>query len=292
MRKLFTICLALAVIAFAPLNAKAAGWLLLVKPGGGGGCSDTNATAWAAAVVTAGGTVSGTQLTNVCNLIVAYKAAGVYALMDEEWLYASENAFTAKVSIVAPYHSHTLVNSPVFTANRGYAGGTGPDYINTGYVTGGRSLNDQSFGAYVFSPNTTVGSNAIMGNHSNGSYSLLEPQVSAGNALVDSTDTSFSSIANTNAQGSYVVSRTSSTNINFTKNANSVLTATAPSVAGPPNLAWFVFTFNDGGGPNQNYYPGDIISSVFFGGTLTSTQVAGKNAALNTYMTTVGANVY
>jgi hypothetical protein len=35
MRKLLTLCIALAVIAFAPLNAKAAGWLLLVKAGGG-----------------------------------------------------------------------------------------------------------------------------------------------------------------------------------------------------------------------------------------------------------------
>jgi hypothetical protein len=92
-----------------------------------------------------------------------------------------------------------------------YAGGIGLDYINTGYVTGGRPLNDRFFGTHVFTPNVAVSAASIMGNHSNGSYSLLQPQFSTGNTLVDSTDTTFSGISNLQANGNRVVSRTSST---------------------------------------------------------------------------------
>jgi hypothetical protein len=41
------------------------------------------------------------------------------------------------------------------------------------------------------------------------------------------------------------------------------------------------------------FYPiGEIVSSIFMGGTMNGTQAAAKNAALNAYMTAVGANVY
>jgi hypothetical protein len=282
---------ALLLLALLPSMAQGAGgFLLLAKPG-----TDANATAWAAAVVVAGGTVSGTQLTNVSNLITAYKSAGVYSVMDEEWLYASENPFTAKVSIVPPYHSHTLVGStpPAFTANRGYdAGATGLGYIDTGYITGSNfTLNAHSFGAYVFTSRTSAATGTCALGSQSTAYTILQPLNGASTTSVASSDNTFPTFADTQANGSIIVVRTSSSNVNFYKNANSVLSASATSVA-VPNLNWYALAFNSGGSAVQFYPIGEIVSSIFMGGTMNGTQAAAKNAALNAYMTAVGANVY
>ena len=193
---LFRYLLIAALIA--PLQSNAAGWLPLVKAGGGGGgCSDANATAWAAAVVTAGGTVSGTQLTNVCNLIVAYKSHGVYSLIDEEWLLASENAFTAKVSIVAPYHSFTINGSLTFTANSGYTVFSTTNFIDTGYVlgTGQSTQNSTAFGAYVRGGRTSTSSASAVG-EAGSTYNYINP-LDTGNTIgAENNGLTFSSISN------------------------------------------------------------------------------------------------
>jgi hypothetical protein len=260
---------------------------------GGGGGTDADASAWAAAVVTAGGTVSANQLAYVSTLITAYKAAGVWTLLDREWLYASENAFCAKVDIKG-LASHTLVGStlPAFTANRGYdSGAAGIGYIDTGYITGSNFLlNAHSFGGYVFTPRTSGVAGSVMGEHDT-AYVLLQPNNNGTQAITAAADSTFQGFANTQAAGNYIVTRTSSTNVDFYKNPNAALSASATSVA-VPALNWFALAFNSNGSADQFYPASEIVSSIFMGGVLNGTQAAAKNAALNTYMTAVGANVY
>lgn len=98
---------------------------------GGGSTTDSDATAWKAAVVAAGGTVSDTQLGYVSTLITSLKAGSVWTPLDRLWLFASANAFQALIDIKA-LAAATLVNGPLFTANTGYLC-NGSAYIDLAY---------------------------------------------------------------------------------------------------------------------------------------------------------------
>jgi hypothetical protein len=127
-----------------------------------GGGADPATTAWVNAVVAAGGTVSVNQQGYVDTLIKALKADGTWQKLDRLWLYASENAQQAQVDLVANI-SHTLHSSPIFTANRGYAGDGIAAYIDTGFAPSSNgvnySQNGACFGLYVRTAESRTASN-------------------------------------------------------------------------------------------------------------------------------------
>lgn len=88
-------------------------------------------TAWVAAVVGDGGTVSGTRQTLVDNLIAGLKADGVFSKLDRLWLFWAENSQSALRDLVAAAAA-TPVNSPGFTVDQGYTGGS-TKYISTNF---------------------------------------------------------------------------------------------------------------------------------------------------------------
>ena len=102
--------------------------------------ADLDALAWQTAVVGAGGTVSGTQLSYVSTLIAGLKADEAWAKLDRLWLYASESATQASIDLVARA-THTLIGSPTFTANHGYAGDGSAAYIDTVYKPSVNAIN-------------------------------------------------------------------------------------------------------------------------------------------------------
>jgi hypothetical protein len=258
--------------------------------------TDADATAWAAAVVTAGGTVSATQLSRVSDLITAYKAASVWTLLDREWLYASENAFCAQVDIKG-LASHTLVNNgslPTFTANEGYAPTGATGYIDAGVAPSGGvnfALNSNTFGCYVRTSRTSGATVTHMGTTTGGAdYAYLR-------ALNGSTATEFddnaadfpTGPANANAQGDYIISRTNSTTIVPYKNGSAGASVTS-NASSRSTQNWFVLALNNNGTPIN--IGADQIASSFLGATMNGTQAAAKALALNNYMTAVGANIY
>jgi len=294
MRKLLTLWIALAAVlsvnasSFAQVGQIPA----YLQPAPSGGCSDTNATAWAAAVVTAGGTVSGGQLTAVCNLITAYKSHGVYSLLDEEWLYASENAFTAMVSIVAPYHSHAVVGSPTFTANLGYGGGSSSNYINTGYHvasvnhltgTGG------SWGVYIDVSRTSTNNNHVAGVSDGTTYLNLDPLNVASSFYFDWFSAGFftGTRSPSNAKGNFIINRVSGSTSDVYIGAAAAQSFSIGSVGNSGMGNFYVLVYNNNGTPTAS--SGDTVGSVFLGLTMTATQAGNKNADLCTYMTARGA---
>jgi hypothetical protein len=82
---------------------------------------DAATTAWVAAVVANGGTVSLGRQTIVDNLIVGIKSDGIWTKFDRLWLLAAENSQSALTDIKAASLA-TVINSPTFTADRGYKG--------------------------------------------------------------------------------------------------------------------------------------------------------------------------
>lgn len=90
-------------------------------------------TAWQAAVVANGGSVSPGRLVIVNQFIAAEVSAGTWALTDDYWGFWAENAVQALTSL-KQLRLAAAVNSPTFTANLGYAPDGVTNYINTGFA--------------------------------------------------------------------------------------------------------------------------------------------------------------
>src|SRR5689334_9572138 len=93
---------------------------------------DASTTAWTSAVIGNGGSVSVGRKRIVDDLIVGLKSDGLFSKLDRMWLYAGENEPSALTDIIATSLSQK-VNSPTFTADRGYTGDGSSGYINSNY---------------------------------------------------------------------------------------------------------------------------------------------------------------
>ena len=292
----------LALIAWLALcgvaNAQLSGGLQFPGPGmahsSGSGCADANVIAWKAAVVTAGGTVSGGQETNVCTLVAALKAHSLWTIQDRIWLYASENAQQASIDIVN-LATHTLVNAPTFVANQGYTGNGSTSYINTGFANGTNYTQNSAAWSYYVRTNRTGSNNYFSGSYDAGSFgtqSLFAPLASS-IVNYDVNNVAFSNqAANTQAQGFWTASRTGASAVALYRNSNSTAFATSSSssLSLGANVVFFVNARNNNGSPDL--FGADEIAIVAYGAGMSNTNTAQFQADLNAYMTALGTNVY
>lgn len=250
---------------------------------------DPATTAWANAV----GTVSTTQRGYVDTLIKAYKAAGVWALLDREWLFAAENVSCSTVDIKGLASWTEPAGALLFTPGRGYKDDGHGGYFDLGVAPSGGvnfQQNTASFGAYVLTSRTSDLANSNMGsvNPGAGSYCFFRSR-NGGGLEHDINSSNFNSPANANAMGNYNIVRTNATTIIPYKNNAAMPTSTTAAALALPAFNWFAFCHNSGS-PSPG--TSDEMASVFIGGAMTGTQALAKNAALNAYMTSQGCNVY
>jgi hypothetical protein len=267
-----------------------------VGPIASGPVEDPATTAWVNAVIAAGGTVSTTQRGRVDTLITAYKAAGVWALLDNEWLFAAENRPQAKVDIVRLAQWSEPNGPMILTVMRGLKDGNLGTYLDLGFAPSAGvnfQQNAASYGFYALTSRT--GDSVVKGMGSaasaTGSYCTLRT-LQGGTTEHTLNDSYWSGVANPNAWGSYIVTRTNSTTINLYKNNALLLGATTGAALARPTYNWFVFAYNLDGTGTGGFVFQDELASAFIGGAMNNTQALAKNAALNAYMTSAGCNVY
>lgn len=253
---------------------------------------DSDYTAWRTAV----GSVGATQENATNALIVSLKANSLWSGIDRLWLYASENATQASIDLKA-LATHTLVNTPTFTASQGYAGNGTSSYINTGFASGSYTQSSASFSAYVRTNRTSTANTVAVGAWyaaTSGARSQIEPRNSGGNIAwgANNTGNSNESASNANAQGFWTVSRTGASAQAIYKNSSS--TAFASGTLASASIAagdvFYVLATNQSGTPLS--YSTDQVGVVHFGAGLSNTDAAQLQTDINTYMTSIGANVY
>lgn len=264
--------------------------------------TDPNATLWAAAVVTAGGTVSGTQLARVSTLITSLKANGSWTLLDRLWLYASENPFTAKVDLKG-LASHTVSGTPTFAANTGYQQGATADYIDTGFnlsTATNYTQNSASVSVYVQTPRSSSGNFTAFGvnDTASGNQTTFHPFLGGSHFWsANNSGNVFDSVAASNAQGFFTINRSAISGAgadDIYKNSNSTAigTGTTASIA-RPNLNMFVMGQNLNGANSAPSATGDRIAMFAMGASLgNGAAIAQFQTDINTYMQAVGASVY
>lgn len=95
--------------------------------------TDPAATAFFAAVVAAGGTVSAGRRTLYNNLFAGLRSDGNLSKIYRLQIYAAENTQSALMDLIALTNA-TPVLTPAFTADRGYTLNGSTNYIDTNYV--------------------------------------------------------------------------------------------------------------------------------------------------------------
>jgi hypothetical protein len=258
---------------------------------------DSATTAWEAAVVTAGGTVSGTQKTRVDTLIKALKAHSLWTVQDRIWLFASENVQQATIDIV---NLATATNSgATHTASQGYAGNASSTFVDTGFgasVNGvNYTRNSASYSVYVRTSRTTAANKAALAfrdDAGSGAVSRILPHA-AGNVIIAVINgTGFAQTADSNAQGFYTVSRTASTTTEVYKNSSSTsIFSDATASTALVSTTFYVGAEHLSGGGNT-FFSDDQIAIVAFGPGLSGANAAQFQTDVNAYMTSLGTNVY
>lgn len=228
--------------------------------------------------------MSGLQVRRVNRLVRALKSGGVWYLLDRLWLFAAENSTQALIDLKSR-STATAVNSPTFTAGRGYAGNGSTAYINTGFnPTSGSpnyTQNSASYGCWIETADTTT-SHRIMGNDS-ANYSELSVG-SPNYAFSSNQGAPAGTTTPTSTTGLFGVSRPASNAVALYVNGVSVATASNASIA-IPNNNFFLLAGNNAGAA---FVPSSARLSMAFMGALNATQQANLYFAIRPYLTQQG----
>jgi hypothetical protein len=260
---------------------------------------DAATVAWAAAVVSAGGTVSSGRKTVIDTYIKALKTAGLWAKIDRLWLLAAENSQSALINLIDPAATAaTAVNSPTFTANRGYTSNGTSSYVDGGYFAGTGSPNytQNSASYYCWQGTVAVSTGPLVGSMVNLSTGSTNAQIithnSDGNvyAVINAAADALYGVwtfafTTTGETGLYVVNRTGSTTASV--DLNGVERNSAPYGSSSAVLAGN-YMAGLGIWPGGSGYGEQQCSLMGFGGGLTTTERTAFNTHTRTCMTSIG----
>ncbi|WP_341989977.1 DUF2793 domain-containing protein [Azorhizobium sp. AG788] len=225
-------------------------------------------------------------------LVDTLMSAGVWAKLDALYVLAAPDAQAARLNWISASYGLTEVNSPAFTANRGYTSDGATSYLRTGYIPGAGTMfqqNNASFGVYI-------GQNGRRGlamgalslpDYRGGHIARYAPE-DGGYCACQLNETGITSVAHYTVfldAGLVAASRADAASVVRYKDGVTVEVGARASQA-PPNLEFYLLAVNVGS-PLVNGT--DRIAAAFMGGALTAVEMGALHAALQTYLAAVGA---
>lgn len=254
---------------------------------------DSAVTAWVAAVVAAGGTVSGDREILVDNLVSCLKSSGVWVLLDRLWIFAADNEPSALIDMVA-LDQATAINTPTFTANVGYAGNGSTSYIDTTYnpSTNGvhYSLDYANISLWDMTDRAGLTKSpfgALDATLTNGA--IIYPLTAVGNTFAQINDT-VNSVTGKTSRGFFAISRYDSATTEMFLNGASTGTFPTSTSTSMPTVSFYVGG-TDQAGTGLAFPMTDQVAVVSMGGALTDAKMASFYGCLLTYMGACGAFV-
>lgn len=235
--------------------------------------------------------MDGSQNTSaITTLICGMVTDTTYQVLDSLYVFATNSAGNAALNWAQNAFNVTVTGSCTFTANVGYTGDAATCFLKAGYIpstaAGNLTQNSASVGACILN-SRTAGSTGRDLSVQTGSTSIYIQALDGSNVQFGSgvNDLTFGNIANTNAQGSWINSRTAGANFTVYKNGASAGTITAASVGLPTNEIYILANNNAG---TANVFSGDQLGYVFWGGSLSAAQAATVYYRLRNYLQAVG----
>lgn len=265
-----------------------AGQQLLMAEKIAGSSLNAKIVTWQAAL--GGSAVSGGRATLLSNMMNSLDSASVTTKLAGLWIFADENTTAAALDIIA-LSTVTLVNTPTFTADQGYATNGTNSYVNLNSTSAG-TQNSAAFGFYNRS-NNGIDPAVEMGTSISGSTNGFDCSVSLnfdGNLYFALNDGNGDAgrAAPVSLPGIYVNSRTGSTLATIYK-AGSSLATNGQTSTGVPSFNYCVgAAFNQSGVigqfANRQFGMAFLANSGF-----SSTDASNFTTAIQTYMTAIGA---
>lgn len=222
------------------------------------------------------------------NLIVALLAAGVWSQLDILYLLAASDNQAARLNWINPaILTISPVNSPAFSADRGYTGDGASSYLNTTYnlTTGGQlAAQDNNCGG-IWSLTNNAG--AGVADFGGTDLSLNTRDASNNFATRDASTTADSSGAVTTANGHLLITRSAAASYDKYKNA-ALLTNQVRTSGAFSSQALFGLARNNGSGSGTAFSTRQL-AAMHVGAALTPTRITALYNALNSYLSAVGA---
>jgi len=214
--------------------------------------------------------------------------AGVWAKLDCLYVTAAADSQAARRNWVQDAHNLTAVNSPTFTADRGYAGNGSTSYLNTNYnpLTNGQQYTLNSAHVSVYNRTSRAANDTIiMGAASSGGGGVEIYPRFTGDLLPTFVNDQSGSVPNAFSDGDFLGSRISPTRSTYRN--GSFLGALTPTLTAVPNSNVFICCRSINGSPNG--LTTDQVSGGSLGAGLDATEVAAFAAARLAYLQAVGA---
>jgi hypothetical protein len=258
---------------------------------------DADARAWQAAVVTAGGAVSAPQLARVDVCIRGLKADGIWPLLDRFWPYGLAETSTQALIDFKARAAATAVNSPTFTAFRGYQGNGSTSYINSNYTPSTNGVqHTQNSGSLFSHTNTTrvaADMQSIGYRHTTtAAGSLISPfftgNIAGGSVNAASVDSTGAVGSVSDVLGTTMVVRTSASSQSTYKRGSHVATNASSTSASPPAVPLFILARTTQAGVAQALDTARV-ALIGIGGDL-SAYAAALNRRVDACLSLVGAN--
>lgn len=252
---------------------------------------DPSTRSWVSAVYAAGGIVSFPRRRIVDKFVRAAKSSGSWALTDDYWGLWGENVIQSLMSL-KQRRLATTVNSPTFTADRGYVFDGATNYINTNFIpsTHGVQLTgtDQRISIYE---RTDLDAAAYSAGVFVGATSRIDITTRGGTSLTGRLNSGGGNFTNANSLGLHAVSRAGgATTMKGYKNGVALTDVTGLTVGtGKPNIAIFIGCLDLSGNPST--FRASSVGFLSVGAPLSSAQELSQYKAVQAWATAVGAQV-
>lgn len=227
------------------------------------------------------------------NCIKSLKSNGVWSKLDALWVPAAHAAQAAQLNWLSTSFTLQPVNTPTFTADRGYAGDGSSSYLDTNYNPSagpGFSQNNASLGVWINGgTDTAISTSIVIGAfQSGGSYITPRAAGDVVRGRMTSGTLVTTDLASNTTHGFYAFSRQNSANFVAYKNtsASSAQSATSSSI---PNLNFFLGALNNAGSPAS--FTDARLAFAFAGTGLSAADKTNLRTAASTYLTAIGANL-
>jgi hypothetical protein len=294
MRKLLSFLIALTAIVFGVCSPASAGCMALLGVGGSCGAPPPSGCSQATTFLARTSGLSGTETTAYTNLICGMVTDGTWSLIDALYIFATNSTTTANLNLISTSFGLTQHGTVTFTADQGYTGDGSTGYFDTGYTPstagGALTLNSGSFGLYNLT-SSTANTNAVTGGVTDGAgnYLYMQPTTS-GSFFYDVNAQNFPSTANTQHQGSWIITRTAVNVTQVYRNGSAFGAAGTGNSNALVTTPIFLLALNNNASPVL--YTTDQLSAAYLGAGLNSTNAGLVSSRINAYMTALGINLY
>jgi len=253
----------------------------------------TAATAWAAAVVANGGSVSPARKTIVETFIAAEITAGTWDLTDDYWAQWGENALQSRTSLKQQRLAIEIA-VPLWTIDRGYTFNGSTQYLSTGFIPSTHGVAMTTTNLRIASyERTNVDGGYTAGAHTDTTSSLTLRPNSAGEVQVNVNSATVSyTLPGANSSGFTAASRNGAGAAQCVAYKNGVALVQSGSAgfgAVMTASSLFIGARNAAGTPSN--FRAASVGFVCVGGFLTPAQELAQYTNVQAWATAIGAQV-